>query len=250
MKPEEVRAEWDFAADAYAEAQADGTDHYRLEFFGPAQIALCGDVAGTTLLDVGCGSGYFSRAMAERGATVTGIDLSPKMIAHAKRLGGGATYEVLSASDLAKRFAPAAFDVATSCMAMQDMPDPAAAFRAVHAVLRPGGRYIFSIDHPCTNMPLRRWELADSGKKQHLCLDRYFQRGPLTYDWPNRWSYPFTTHTFHSTLEDWFAWILDAGFALRGFREPVPTREVLRKHPGLADATRMPYFALFDLVRA
>ena len=39
-----VRASWDFAADAYATSQATGLDHYRYEFFGPAQIAMCGDV--------------------------------------------------------------------------------------------------------------------------------------------------------------------------------------------------------------
>ena len=48
-----VRDEWDTAADAYAEAQSTGRDYYRLEFFGPAQVALCGDVQGVRLLDVG-----------------------------------------------------------------------------------------------------------------------------------------------------------------------------------------------------
>ena len=46
-----VRSEWDTAADAYAEGQATGRDYYRLEFFGPAQVALCGEVQGLRLLD-------------------------------------------------------------------------------------------------------------------------------------------------------------------------------------------------------
>lgn len=41
-----VRTAWDFAADAYAQSQANGVGHYRYEFFGPAQIAMCGDVNG------------------------------------------------------------------------------------------------------------------------------------------------------------------------------------------------------------
>jgi 2-polyprenyl-3-methyl-5-hydroxy-6-metoxy-1,4-benzoquinol methylase len=54
-----VRDEWDTAADAYAEGQATGGDYYRLEFFGLAQVALCGEVQGLRVLDVGCGTGYF-----------------------------------------------------------------------------------------------------------------------------------------------------------------------------------------------
>src|SRR5919199_5049731 len=78
-----VRAAWDRAADAYAEGQASGRDYYRLEFFGPAQAAMCGEVAGLRLLDVGCGSGYFAREMARRGASATGVDISSRMLEHA-----------------------------------------------------------------------------------------------------------------------------------------------------------------------
>ena len=80
---EAVRKLWDTAAGAYAEGQASGRDYYRLEFFGPAHIALCGDVQGLRILDVGCGTGYFAREMARRGASVTGVDISPRMLAHA-----------------------------------------------------------------------------------------------------------------------------------------------------------------------
>src|SRR5271156_1307433 len=71
-----VRDEWDSAADAYAEGQATGRDYYRFEFFGPAQIALCGEVQRLRVLDVGCGTGYFARELARRGAVVTAVDLS------------------------------------------------------------------------------------------------------------------------------------------------------------------------------
>jgi 2-polyprenyl-3-methyl-5-hydroxy-6-metoxy-1,4-benzoquinol methylase len=74
-----VRDDWDTASDAYAEGQATGHDYYRLEFFGPAQVALCGEVQGLRLLDVGCGTGYFAREMARRGAVVTAVDSSPGM---------------------------------------------------------------------------------------------------------------------------------------------------------------------------
>ena len=61
---ESVTRAWDRAAEAYAHGQAIGRDYYRYEFLGPAQIAVCGDVKGLQMLDVGCGAGYFAREMA------------------------------------------------------------------------------------------------------------------------------------------------------------------------------------------
>ena len=58
---ESVRDSWDHAAGAYAHGQASGCDYYRYEFFGPAQLTLCGEVRGMRVLDVGCGNGYFAR---------------------------------------------------------------------------------------------------------------------------------------------------------------------------------------------
>jgi 2-polyprenyl-3-methyl-5-hydroxy-6-metoxy-1,4-benzoquinol methylase len=121
-----VRESWDRAAASFDRAQASGLDYYRLDFFGPAQIALCGNVRDMTLVDVACGSGYFARAMAEAGARVTGIDISPRMIALAERYEVeaplGITYRVGDAADIASHVDPESFDMATSCMALQDMP--------------------------------------------------------------------------------------------------------------------------------
>ncbi|MDQ3368574.1 MAG: class I SAM-dependent methyltransferase [Myxococcota bacterium] len=243
-----VREDWDLAADAYADGQANGRDFYRYAFFGPAQIELVGKVQGARLLDVGCGSGYFSRAMAERGAEVIGIDLSPRMIDHARDAGDPIEYAVVDAEHLDSHFAPCSFDVATACMSLQDMPNPQRALAAIHTVLRPGGRLVFSIEHPVANPPFREWARDALGGKMYLCIDRYFDRGPVPYTW-KRWAYEFTTSALHVTLEDWFTWILDAGFTLRGFREPRPSHETVYAHPELSDAARVPYFAMFDLVR-
>src|ERR1700756_4948822 len=137
-----ARESWDRVADAYAQGQASGFDYYRYEFFGPAQLALCGEVRGMSILDVGCGNGYFARALARRGAGVTGIDISPRMIELAQRRETaeplGIEYRVLDAAALPAGFAPQSFDMVTSCMALQDMPSIGQVFRGVHALLRPG----------------------------------------------------------------------------------------------------------------
>lgn len=247
-----VREEWDTAAAAYAEAQATGRDHYRLAFFGPAQVALCGDVRGLRLLDVGCGTGYFARAMARRGADVTALDLSPAMLAYARRSEADDPLRIRylegDAARLTDAFSAQSFDLVTSCLALQDMPDVPAVLKAIHTVLVPGGRLVASIAHPCSDTPVRAWARNEAGVKQWLCIDRYFDRGPVTYSWTG-WLYDFRTSAYHATLEDWFGWMLAAGFSVRAIREPMPTEEALRAHPDLEDATRVPFFLLFDVER-
>jgi len=247
-----VREEWDNAADAWAQGQASGRDFYRLEFFGPAHVALCGDVRGLRVLDLGCGSGYFAREMAKCGATVTGVDISPRMLAYARRIEGdcplGVRYAEGDAARLADFVERRAFDVVTSCLALQDMPDVPRVLRAVHDALVPGGRLVASIAHPCTDTPFRRWQKDAAGAKQWLCIDRYFERGAVTYSWTD-WAYRFDTSAYHATVEDWFAWIAQAGLRIRDLREPMPTAEAVAAQPELEDATRIPFFLLFDARR-
>ena len=247
-----VRESWDRVADVYTQSQASGGDYYRYEFFGPAQLALCGDVGGLSILDVGCGNGYFARALARRGARVIGIDISPRMIEHAKQQETGEPlgieYRVLDAAVLPAGFTMRSFDMVTSCMALQDMPGVDKVLGGVYALLRPGRRFVASITHPCTDTPFREWERDESGAKRWLCIDRYFERGSFEYTL-SEWGREFTTEGFRAPLEDWFGWILDVGFHLRAFKEPRPTAEALRARPDLEDAARVPYFLLFDLVR-
>jgi len=81
-----------------------------------------------------------------------------------------------------------------------------------------------------------------------LCIDRYFERG--SFDTPGvNGDRTLTTEGFRAPLEDWFGWILDAGFQLRAFKEPRPTDTALRTRPDLEDAARVPYYVVFDLVR-
>ena len=252
--PSSIRAQWNYAAEAYDRRQSTGGDYYRYEFFGPAQVALCGDVSGRTVLDLGCGAGYFSREMAKRGAKVTGVDISPAQIKHARQHETeeplGVTYVVLDASDAPAQFPPGSFDLVTSCVALQDMSEPEQAIRGAFALVKPDGRFVTSITHPCTDTPYREWERDATGNKLALKINDYFDRGPFEFTWPaTRYSYQFTTTGLHTTLSEWLTWVIGAGFVLRRIQEPRPTEQALVKHPDLEDCDRLPYFLFIDAVR-
>ena len=246
---ESVRDSWDFAADAYARGQASGRDYYRYQFFGPEHVALCGNVDGLHVLDLGCGSGYFAREMALGGATVVAVDLSPRMLEHARRIEAesplGITYHESDAAAIEPIVEAGRFDLVTSCMALQDMPNVPAVLGEARRALHNRGRLVVSIAHPCTDMPHREWARDETNSKLWLCVDQYFERGPLEYRWKG-WDYEFDTPAIHATLVDWIGWFLGAGFTLTALKEPQPSETALSSHPDLEDASRVPYYLLLE----
>ncbi|HXU50839.1 MAG TPA: bifunctional 2-polyprenyl-6-hydroxyphenol methylase/3-demethylubiquinol 3-O-methyltransferase UbiG [Casimicrobiaceae bacterium] len=109
--------------------------------------AVAGGLAGRTIVDVGCGGGILTEAMALRGARVTGIDLSPKALGVAKlhRLESGVDvdYRLVAAEALAAS-SPGAFDVVTCMELLEHVPDPASTIAACATLAAPGGTVVFS----------------------------------------------------------------------------------------------------------
>ncbi len=104
-------------------------------------------LAGKRVLDVGCGGGILAEAMAQRGARVTGIDLSgkPLRVAQLHALESGVTVDYREASAEAMAAAsPGEFEVVTCMEMLEHVPDPASIVRACGALARPGGWVFFS----------------------------------------------------------------------------------------------------------
>jgi len=104
-------------------------------------------VAGKRVVDVGCGGGILAEAIAKKGATVTGIDLSEKALKvadlHSLESGVAVRYELISAEDLAAREA-GQYDVVTCMEMLEHVPDPSAVVEACATLVKPGGQVFFS----------------------------------------------------------------------------------------------------------
>ena len=113
-----------------------------------AWIESYATLKGINVLDVGCGGGILSDAMARAGANVLGIDLSSKALGVARLHAleaqtSGVNYREISAEQLAAE-APASFDVVTCMEMLEHVPDPASVVAACAALVKPGGHVFFS----------------------------------------------------------------------------------------------------------
>ncbi len=140
-----------FSALAHHWWDPDSTMFSALHKVNPLRLAwvdaAAGGLDGKRVVDVGCGGGILSEAMAARGAKVLGIDLADKPLGVAKlhRLESGAAvdYRLVAAEALAAE-APGSFDVVTCMELLEHVPDPASTIRACAALVRPGGTVVVS----------------------------------------------------------------------------------------------------------
>lgn len=149
---DEAREWWNAWADEF---QREGDIDVAVAF-GPGappgdDLGLLGDVAGERAIELGCGGAQFGLALADRGADVTGIDLSAAQLAHARENVDAHDADVDlvrgSVTDL-ETFDDESFSLAVSAFAFQWVEDLEAAFAEAHRVLEPGGRLVYSVDHP------------------------------------------------------------------------------------------------------
>jgi SAM-dependent methyltransferase len=249
---------WDQTAEGWAERVRTGTDHNREHLLDPATLAALGDVAGQRVLDAGCGEGRFGRMLAERGAQVTGVDYSPRMIELAQEEERnrplGIRYHVADMVDLA--FLPAeSFDLAVAYMCLMDVADHQTAIAQIARVLKPAGRFVFSLMHPCFVTPGEHqgWELRvpnslRDADRLYWKVDNYFERTHWFWKiWPTATA---ATPHFHRPLCDYAAALRESGLLIRDLVEPTPDPKLAEQLDYWRGYFRIPFFTIFDCVKA
>jgi SAM-dependent methyltransferase len=213
------RGWWDSDADAYQAEHG--------EFLGEVDFVWCpeglreidagllGPVRGRRVLEVGCGAAAAARWLATAGARVVATDLSAGMLRHAS-VGAetsGVRVPLVQSDALALPFRSGGFDVVcTAFGAVPFVADSAALMREVFRVLRPGGRWVFSVTHPM------RWIfLDDPGEGGLVAVHSYFDRRPYVETAAGG---EIRYVEQHRTLGDRVREIVAAGFVLRDVVEP------------------------------
>ena len=210
---------WDAAAPAYlAEHGADLGDADFLwcpEGLREADARLLGDVEGRSVVEIGCGSAPCARWLARQGADVVALDISSGMLARAAELNRatGTAVPLLQADAGALPLADASADImCSSYCGLPFVADAGAVLDEVVRVLRPGGRFVASVNHPM------RWPFPDSPDPEDLqVISSYFDRRPyVETDGSGRTVY--VEH--HRTVGDWVRAVVGAGLVLEDLVEP------------------------------
>lgn len=213
------RRDWDAYADEYQNTHGVFLGDTRF-VWGPegvdeAEVNLLGEVAGRDVLEVGCGAAQCARWLTARGARAVGLDLSHHQLEHGLRLDAatGIRVPLVCGTATSLPFADASFDIAFAAFgALQFVLDGRAAVAEVARVLRPGGRFAFSVTHPI------RWAMPDDPSEEGLVVtSSYWDRTPYVEE-DAAGNVTYVEH--HRTIGDWVRILADAGFALTDLVEP------------------------------
>lgn len=202
-------------------------------------------LAGKAVLDLGCGYGWHCKYAAEQGAkTVLGLDLSEKMIAEAKRRCDSEqiTYRVCGIEEYT--YPAEEWDCAVSNLALHYIADLQAVYANVYRTLKPGGCFLFNIEHPVFTAGVGQdWIYDADGKPLYWPLDNYFHPGERC------------THFLgcevtkqHHTLTQILNGVLAAGFTLKTVEEAQPPESMMQL-PGMTDELRRPMMLLVKAVK-
>ena len=234
---EAARSAWNHNAAFWDARMGDGNDFFNVLVW-PATDRLLAPRVGDRLLDIACGNGLTSRRLARAGAHVVAFDFAEAMIALARErsaaVQGDLTYAVLDATDYDALIGlgEGRFEGALCNMALFDMSDITPLLRGLARLLRPQGRFVFSLLHPCFNNPfsVQMGELEDREgtlvTTYSVKISRYLTPQPragLAIV-----GQPVPHVYFHRPLTDILAAGFAAGFVLDGLEE----RAFPPDHPG------------------
>ena len=220
---------WDANADFWNARMGEGNDFHK-QLVEPSQLRLLGSVVGDRVLDVACGNGQFARKLAELGAMVVGIDAAEGMVRNARERAtpgpGGAEYRVVDATDEGALLALGvrSFDAAVCTMAIMDMASVGPLAQALTRLLKPGGRLVFSVMHPCFNSPAIKMSAEVEDKEGDLVEDFSIKVGRYATPYTARGlamvGQPEAQHYFHRSITTLYGVFFAAGFVLDGVDEP------------------------------
>lgn len=211
----------------------------------PALQALIPALAGSRVVDLGCGFGWFCRwAEAQGAAQVLGLDVSQNMLdrVRATTPAGRITYQRADLENLA--LPAAAYDFAYSSLTLHYIERLPELFAAIYRALTPGGHFVFSAEHPIYTAPAQPGFVQDATGRRVWPLNQYAVEGPRTTDWLAK-----GVIKQHRTLGTYLNQLIGAGFTITHVQEWAPTAEQLAAQPALDEERDRPMMVLVAATR-
>lgn len=185
----------------------------------PIFLEMLGDVKGKHILDLGCGDGIFGLELLSAGCqSYLGIESSPQMVQAAQKALQQSSGQVNHAKIEDWIYPLNHFDLVISRLALHYVSALDDTFNKVHAALKSGGRFIFSVVHPLITSCDR--SRTGGGARQDWIVDDYFAAGPRQVYFMGE-----SVEQYHRTIEDIYRALQDADFLIEQLRESRPKLE-------------------------
>jgi SAM-dependent methyltransferase len=212
----------------------------------PAIRAMLPALAGSRVVDLGCGFGWASRWMRAQGAaSVLGLDLSENMVARARADTVDPAIEYRIADLETLELPEAAFDLVYSALAFHYVADFQRLVRVIHKALVAGGGLVFTIEHPIFMAAAHPHWINDENGHRSWPVNGYSVEGERRTDW-----FAKGVVKYHRTLGTTLNSLIDAGFELRRVEEFAPTRDQIEQSPALAEELERPMMLLVSVRKA
>ncbi|MDE7300376.1 MAG: class I SAM-dependent methyltransferase [Lachnospiraceae bacterium] len=219
-----------------------------MHFIMPYTLGKLGDVAGRKILDLGCGEGGYSRALAKKGAEVVSVDCSESAIRYAAEQAEKEKlfirHYVRNSCDLFE-IADNSFDIVLCSMMLMDCEDFDSTVREAARVLKPNGRLIASVLHPCFDgnhdTGIGR---QGSGIDRQVVVMNYFE--PKTWEAP-LWRGRTPVVWRHRTMQDYVKAFVRNGLTIVDLDEPQATDEQAKMSIQMAWLQKIPLYLFWEL---
>jgi 23S rRNA-/tRNA-specific pseudouridylate synthase/2-polyprenyl-3-methyl-5-hydroxy-6-metoxy-1,4-benzoquinol methylase len=243
---------WNTVAKWYDTLQESGASDHYTDVIIPGTLRMVGPHEGMRILDVASGQGVVSRAMSQLGASVTGVDAAPDLVAAANSRGGG-RFVVGDARKLGDAKLEEGFDAATCVMALGNIEPIDPVFEGIASLLKPGGGFVFVISHPSFRAPGQTfwgWDESGGNTRQFRRVDGYLSAGQHRISMHPGDAPDVVTWTFHRPLQAYIKALAAAGFVVEALEEWAGQR-VSQPGPKAAEENRARReIPLFMAVRA
>lgn len=202
------------------------------------------DFTGKTVLDLGCGFGWHCRYAIEQGAkSVTGIDLSEKMLEKAREINQVDGIEYVQKALEEVDYPTEQFDLILSSLTFHYIESFDTMAQNIYQWLKPGGHFVFSVEHPVfTAEGSQDWAYGSHGEKQHWPVDHYFIQGKRDTTFLGE-----NVVKYHRTLTGYLSSLLKQGFKIKEITEPEPSDQMLKEFAEMKDELRRPMMLLISV---